>query len=446
MYSTTYRRLATFSYCLALFLGGLCVNIIGPAGPLLTRSLHASGGMIGNIFTAEGAGNTLGSSMLGALLQRYSGHTVVGTLCFVLFFAVGLIPACTSLVQVVGLYVIIGGCLGLNNGAANTLVTWVHKGHNVGPWVNLINSSMGLGASSAPLLFVVVERRFGNGLAAFSAIGAFATVPALVATFLPSPAPPPPKLLQHDGNEDSAHHPLRGLGMGHGTSSVFGVDLGSRAAYVRVTVIAPLLAVLTLVVGAEIAYAGWVYSYAIERVGMRPAEAACLNSLFWSTFTVGRLCTIPLAAYLTPGALLVPTMAIEVGSLLLIAAQPGSVRALWVGTAGAGIGVCALYSNLLSLLASYDLITPNTMSSLSMASALGHMSIPNLVGVAIHSGGMGFDALIWIVTVAHAIGLVLITAVVVHLRRNFEPSADSLLGRRLRARRYEAAKSSTVEL
>ena len=38
----------------------------------------------------------------------------------------------------------------------NTLITWVHAGYTVGPWVNLINASYGLGASSAALLFVLV--------------------------------------------------------------------------------------------------------------------------------------------------------------------------------------------------------------------------------------------------------------------------------------------------
>lgn len=437
------RALTTAAYCSALFLGGLCVNIIGPAGPTLARSMHTSVAMIGNIFAAEGAGNTLGSSLISALLDRFSGHTLIASICLLLFFVVGLVPSCTSIAHVVVLYMIVGGCLGLMCGASNTLVTWVHAGSNVGPWVNLINASFGLGASCAPLLFVAVEQRVGNGLAAFSAIGVFAMVPALSTMLLPSPARPPPKQLpqgterDEEEEEESARHPLRGLGIGRGASTFAGIDLGSRATYVRVTVVAPLMAVVTLVIGAEIAFAGWIYTYAIERAGMKREAAAYLNSLFWTTFTVGRVCTIPLAACLSPGMLLVPTLVLEVASVVGILAAPGSESVLWLCTVGAGVGCCALYSNVLSLLATYELLTASTVSLIGMASALGHMTIPNLVGFTMHTGVLGNDALVWIVAVANVLGLSLVSAVVVHLWRHFTPNPESVQGRWMRKQRQQ---------
>ena len=286
--SQRHRVLATALYCFVLFLGGCCVNIVGQAGPSLARSMHVSLAVIGNVFSAEGIGNTLGSSLVGGLLERHSGHTLVSLLCVGLFFAVSAIPSCTMLWQVVGLYMVIGACLGMLSVASNTLITWVNVGRNVGPWVNLINACFGLGASSAPMLFVFVERRVGNGLAAFSAIGALAAVPALAAALVRTPdRPAPAQPAQSPGRADpetdgaGASSSGGGLGASRGTSSLAGVDLGSRAAYVRATVTAPLMVMLTLVIGAEIAFAGWVYVYAMARVGMRSVEAAYLNSLFW---------------------------------------------------------------------------------------------------------------------------------------------------------------------
>ena len=72
--------------------------------------------------------------------------------------------------------------------------------------------------------------------------------------------------------------------------------------------------------------------------------------------------TIPLAAVLSPAGLILPTLGLEVLSLLLIGLNAGSATALWAGTVGAGIGVCALYSNALSMLASYDLLTPSAVT------------------------------------------------------------------------------------
>ena len=212
----------------------------------------------------------------------------------------------------------------------------------------------------------------------------------------------------------------------------------------RVTVVAPLMVTMTLVIGSEIAFAGWVYSYAMERAGMHSTEAAYLNSLFWTTLTVGRLCAIPLAAFLTPAALVVPGMAIEVASFLLIFAYPGSARVLWIATVGAGIGVCPFYSNVLSMLASYDLHTPSTVSAVGMSAALGHMSLPNLAGVVIHSTEAGYDGLVYICGVGNVLGFALLTVVVLHLQQNFEPNMDSVQGRaRLRAlRRVSAAETA----
>ena len=168
-------------------------------------------------------------------------------------------------------------------------------------------------------------------------------------------------------------------------------------------------------------------------------QAAYLNSLFWSSLTVGRLCTIPLATVLSPGALLIPTMMLEVASILLIHLNASSASALWAGTVGAGLGVCALYSNAISMLASYDLLTPDTVSSIGIAAAIGHMTVPNLVGHAIQTWGFGYGALTAIVLVAMTCGCVLVVAVVVHLRLHFEPVASSVHGRKLAAARRRAA-------
>merc|ERR1712146_34483 len=94
----------------------------------------------------------------------------------------------------------------------------------------------------------------------------------------------------------------------------------------------------------------------------------------------------------------------------------------------------------MGLLASYDLLSPSTVSTMGMSSALGHMTIPNLVGFAIHNSGFGYDALIWIALMANAVGLALLSAVVFHLQQNFRPNADSVLGRRRWHRQQQALR------
>jgi len=410
-----FHLLATACYCMALFLGGLSVNILGPGGPTLAREMSSSLTMIGSIFSAEGVGNLMGSSLVAAMLERHGVNSVVLCVCMVLFVAVGLVPSCTMLVQVIALYVCVGICLGLLNGMTNTAITWLHHGRNVGPWINILNACFGAGASCAPLLFVAVERHIGNGLAAWSAISAFAALPALLAWLLESPRQPPkaPPSAEESPEESTGRGDLRTR------TTIAGVDVGSRAAFVHLTVLGPMLVTVTLIIGAEFAYAAWVYAYAMERVGMRSTDAACLNSLYWTSFTASRVFVMaPLSTYFSPASMLVPNLALNAFAILLIGAFPDDITVLWCATVLAGIGVAVLYANTFSLVSSYDLLTPRSASLLSMSSALGHMVLPNVVGIVIDRSG-SYDALIWMASACNVTGLLITVAVVRHLRANF---------------------------
>ena len=59
------------------------------------------------------------------------------------------------------------------------------------------------------------------------------------------------------------------------------------------------------------------------------------------------------------------------------------------------------------MLASYDLHTPSTVSAVGMSAALGHMSLPNLAGVVIHSTEAGYDGLVYICGVGNVLGFAL---------------------------------------
>ena len=76
--SSNPRRLAaTALYCCVLFVQGNCVNILGPAGPTLTASMHTSLESVGNVLSAEGAGGMLGASLIAYMLERHSGHVII---------------------------------------------------------------------------------------------------------------------------------------------------------------------------------------------------------------------------------------------------------------------------------------------------------------------------------------------------------------------------------
>ena len=381
-----YRRLATALYCCVQLVNGLSVNIIGPTTPFLTKVLNTTVAHVGNILAAEGAAVICASLFISVLLARLPGHAVISVLCFVIFGCLWSVPSCESVLAVSALYFGVGACLGMMSGMSNAMISWVHAGRNVGPWVNLINAFFGLGASSAPLLFTHLHAD-GSELRAFSAIACFAAGTAAFAALLRSPAAPPTKPTEALPRTARKGGGGGGGGAARGTSELCGIDLGSRDSYVTLTVVAPLMALLTLGIGGEIAYGAWVYSYATERVGMERHDAAYLNSFFWSAFTVGRLCAIPLAAVVLPEQLLVPSMAAQVAFSLLVLLSDGSTSALWLATGPLAVGFCGISSNVLSLLASYDLNSPLAVSLLQLACGVGHMTVPNYVEPEAHSAG-----------------------------------------------------------
>lgn len=56
--------------------------------------------------------------------------------------------------------------------------------------------------------------------------------------------------------------------------------------------------------GAENCFGTWLYSYASQSLRLAPAAAATAVSLFWGSFTAGRLLAVPLSATLAPDRVL----------------------------------------------------------------------------------------------------------------------------------------------
>jgi fucose permease len=198
---------------------------------------------------------------------------------------------------------------------------------------------------------------------------------------------------------------------------------------------APLMMVMTFGIGGEIAYGAWVFAYATKRAGMPSGEAAGVNSFYWSAFTLGRMGLIPLATVFTPEVLLLSTMAVEVSVSILVLLSSGSSTVLWAATAMLAFGVCAIYSNVVSLLSAYDLLTPGSVSVLQVASGMGHMTVPFGVAVVMRHTNLGYDALFYVLAASNSVCLICLCAVVAHLRRNFTPASGSIRAAQLARRR-----------
>jgi FHS family Na+ dependent glucose MFS transporter 1 len=144
---------------------------------------------------------------------------------------------------------------------------------------------------------------------------------------------------------------------------------------------------LFLYVGAEVGFGGWVYTYAVRRGLMGAAAAAYLTSAFWGALTLGRLLAIPIAARLSPRAVLLSDLLgclASVGALLI---QPNSAPALWLGTLGLGFSMASVFPTMLSLAERRIDITGGVTGWFFVGSSAGGMTLPWLIGQLFESVG-----------------------------------------------------------
>ncbi len=154
-----------------------------------------------------------------------------------------------------------------------TLLVWTH-GEKVSPYMNGLHFFFGMGAFLAPMLVAQVMGVAGGYRWAYWTLAAFAMLVSLRLLTLASNPPPAP-------HRDT------------GTS-----ELGSASIYSPLVIPAALF--LFFYVGAEVAFGGWLYTYAVALKLASAVGAAYLTSGFWLSFTLGRLISIPVATRFGP--------------------------------------------------------------------------------------------------------------------------------------------------
>lgn len=90
---------------------------------------------------------------------------------------------------------------------------------------------------------------------------------------------------------------------------------------------------------AENCFGTWLFTYALGSSGSGPASNSV--SLFWGSFTAGRLLAIPVSAVVAPGAILLGSLPLAVlgPCIILLGARAGAVALLYAGAMAAGLGI-----------------------------------------------------------------------------------------------------------
>jgi len=348
---------------------GLVTSSLGPTLPTLAAQAGVALDQASLLFTSHALGYLVGALLGGRLYDRVGGHPVLVAMLVLMAVAVGLVPLLPTLWLLAAVWLLVGLAGGAMDVGGNTLMVWVH-GRKVGPYMNGLHFFFGVGSFLGPL---VVALMLSLNLGAARAYCPLALLLLPVAAWLArlaSPASPAdtPAAKPIAAPETTSELP-------DPSAPSVAVPRSRQGA-----VVALIALLLLLYVGAEAAFGGWIYSYALALELGSAAGAAYLASAFWGALTLGRLLSIPLAARFRPRSILLADLLGCLVSVGVILAWPSSATALWLGTLGLGAAMASIFPTAITLAERRVRITGRVTSWFLAGSSVGAMSLPWIIG------------------------------------------------------------------
>ncbi len=358
---------------------GLSIGLMGPTLPSLAEQTQTRVGQLGALFLAGSFGGLLGTLLGGRLFDRVRGHRALGIAQLISAALIALYPVIPSawilLIAVVGK----GVTDGFINTGANTLLVWTHK-EKSSPYMNGLHFCFGLGAFLAPFLVAQLLTISGGYRWAFWALATLGGLAGL-------------SMLTLKKNPQHAH----------------ASTTQSETTRLNYPLVVSAMLFLFFYVGAEIAFSGWIYTYAFTLQLADATMAAYLTSGFWLTFTIGRLISIPLATRFKPQQLI----AVGLGGCLAVLGAalvlPLSSTLVWILAATLGFCMAPIWPSGFTLAGQSVKLTARVSGIILLGDSMGGMILPWLVGQVLDFTGP--QALIYLVTTSLVFNLMSFIAI-----------------------------------
>jgi fucose permease len=349
------KRNQTAAYFVAFIGIGLIAGVLGPTLPGLAENTASRLNQISVLFTTQALGWLIGSLVSGRWYDRAPAHPLIGGLILLAAAMLALAPLVPSIALLAAIMFVVGFGGGAIDVGGNTLLIWVYQ-REVGPRMNALHFFFGVGSLLAPLIVAQTINTSVGISGAFWLIALLLIPPAIFLLRTPSPANPLTKA-------------------------------ESDAVETRWLLVFLIAAMFFLFIGAELAFGGWIYTYAISTGLGDITTAGYINSLFWGALTLGRLFSIPLPTRIRPRYILTADI---IGlllslSLLLFAAEiPGII---WIAAFGMGFSMANVFPTLMLLAEHHLNITGHITSMFLVGASLGGMAVPWLIGQNFESYG-----------------------------------------------------------
>ncbi len=369
--------------------------MLAAPGPTLDGLAGVTGsslGEIGVLFTANGLGFVVGAILAGRLFSRVPGNLLLAGSVAVMAIGASIVPTLGTLAGVVAVFTVIGFAIGAIDVGANTLIVWLF-GDKAPPYLNTLHLCWAVGALVAPLLVARIAAASGDVLISY---WWFAGVTAPVAIWLLTiPRPGIPVEASRDA----------------GT----GVLLRHRFLVVAMAIL------FFLHVGAELAFGGWIFSFAVVQGLVADTSARVLNSLFWGGIVIGRVAAVPLSLRLSPRTMIQIDLIGAAIGIMVLGLIPDWPPALWVGTVIFGVSLASIFASCINYVSEVMPITSQVTAAFLIGASVGSMVLPWLVGRLFDP--LGPEAMVYVVGGAILAALGTFALIRGHVSRTLPPVA-----------------------
>jgi FHS family Na+ dependent glucose MFS transporter 1 len=137
-------------------------------------------------------------------------------------------------------------------------------------------------------------------------------------------------------------------------------------------------------------------------------SSVLLTSLYWGSFTVSRLISIPLATRIKPRQIVIYDIAGSLIGLGMIFLFPGQSALLWIGTIILGASVASLFPTMLTYAEGLLKMSGKVTSIFFISGSVGSILLPWVIGQTVERAGPTIIIKILFLTLCAAGGILLI--------------------------------------
>jgi len=143
----------------------------------------------------------------------------------------------------------------------------------------------------------------------------------------------------------------------------------------KIVFVALLFSFYLLYVGAEVVFAQFLTTFALESdLHVGTSSANYITTTFWAAFAAGRFGAIFFAHFMSPTKMLLLNLGLTtIGSFILCVAALRSIYVLYIGSALIGIGMASTFATGFVWTEKHLFVSNRISASFSVASSLGEM-------------------------------------------------------------------------